>query len=708
MSLNSVNTVRFRFFTVFGMVALALWVAIAIALQSAEREAMEKASAEGRNLARSLAEHVASSVRVFDLVLLHLRSEWGDGSPRAFADKVAEQQKFLKEGVVVQISVIRADGRVAYTYLPDPQSMDLSDRQYFKVHKERGTDELYISEPFLGRLSGQWIIQFTRAIYDRKQQFAGVMVLTVPPPALERVYDDIGLGEGASIVLARHDGQILAHSRDLAKAVTVSLAEIPELRQDNASGGETRRKARVDGVERLYRLQKVPAYPLTIIVGQSVATILAPYHAQRTTYLVSGALATALLLALTRLLISRRRDKEQADQYRARVESDLRKSEERLRALFDALPIAIGRADKTLRWTFGNRVYRTWYGTDPTGRTARELVDAQTYAYLEPYAKRALAGENVQFERSFVADDGGIGTFSLRYHPDRDASGAVVGLFVLREDITARKRAGESIRKLNEELERRVQERTAELRAAVEALQAEVQERQLAEASAVGLAERLHRMARHLGEAQEAERRRLAAELHDGVSSNLAAIGLNLVLLQKQLPASDAAAMTRRLSDLIALIDEAKANAKDISVDLRPLLLDERDLTSALQEYARKFQRSTGMAIKVSGADSGRRLPAEEKIALFRIAQEALTNCARHAQAKAVAVELNTEIDHLELSITDDGVGVDLAGAGHNGRGFGLLSMQERAEAIGGSWSIESAPGKGTRVTVRVGAAARA
>jgi signal transduction histidine kinase len=197
----------------------------------------------------------------------------------------------------------------------------------------------------------------------------------------------------------------------------------------------------------------------------------------------------------------------------------------------------------------------------------------------------------------------------------------------------------------------------------------------------------------------------LAAELHDGVCSNLAAIGLNLVLLKKQLPLTDPAAMERRLSDLVAMIDEAKNNANDISVDLRPLLQDDRDLLSALADYGEKFEHSTGIAVKVDGASCERRLPAAEKIALFRIAQEALTNCAKHAQAKAIAIELNTEMDHSEMSISDDGVGFDIAGVGGKKPGLGLLSMQERAEAIGGLWRVESAPGSGTRVIVSVGAA---
>jgi signal transduction histidine kinase len=308
-------------------------------------------------------------------------------------------------------------------------------------------------------------------------------------------------------------------------------------------------------------------------------------------------------------------------------------------------------------------------------------------------------------ELVWQAKDGRLITVLRSISPIKNDSGATIGAAITAHDITARRLAEERIRKLNEELEQRVGERTAELSAAVDALRTEVRERSLAETSALNLAERLQSMARRLGQAQEVERRRLAAELHDGVCSNLAAIGLDLSSLQKQLPTADAASVQRRLASLIGLIDEAKANAKDISVDLRPLLLDDRDLLTALEEYARKFEGSTGIAVEVTGASSGRRLQAEEKIALFRITQEALTNCAKHAQAKVVAIEFNTESDHLALSIADDGVGIDLDGGGKR-PGLGLLSMQERAEAIGGHWRIESAPGKGTRVMVRVEAGA--
>ena len=821
---------QLQIFAVAGLMALALWAMIASALHTAEGEALARAGAEGSNLARSLAEHEASSVRAIDLVLLHLRSEWAE-SVVPFAGHVARQQEHLSRETVSQVLVTDADGRIAYSSLPGFEGADVSDRPYFRAHQALGQRELRISAPVLEPGLKHWTIVFTRPVHDHHGHFAGVVALFVPPPGLERIYNDIELGEGASITLVRADGQILARSHDLAKVYGVSLADVPALSPDAAPAGGYRRTARTDGIERLYRYQKVPGYPLTVFVGQAVDTVLAAYRAQRASYLAAGVLATALLLAVALLLAFRRRDKEEADRNRARLEADLRekvahlqlvydtatvaifdvdmqgrithanrrmaemfglplerligseyaghlhpdereagtqamfglrdgkmaeldrerryrrgdgsefcghvtgrriygaggkviglvgvivditaakrsaealrRNEAHLRELFDAFPIAILHVDKAQRVTFANRVYRDSYGGDYSGRSAREFVGEETYAVLEPFILRALAGETVQYERSFAGEDGQVSTRSLRYVPDRDAAGEVTGFFALREDITERRRAEEKIRKLNEELERRVHERTAELSAANAALEAEVKERRLAETAALNLADRLQNMTRRLGEAQEVERRRLAAELHDGVCSNLAAIGLNLVLLQKQLPQSDPASMQRRLSDLIALIDEAKANAKDISVDLRPLLLEDRDLLPALEEYARKFESSTGIAVEVSGVSSWRRLPAEKKIALFRIAQEALTNCAKHAQANTVAIEFNTDADRLLLSIADDGVGIDLTRINGKRPGLGLLSMQERAEAIGGKWQIESAPGKGTRVSVSVGA----
>lgn len=173
--------------------AVVLWGAIAFWLHSAQRDTIDRAGVAGGNLARSLAEYVASSVLAVDLVLLHLRAELLQSSEPAAA-RVAREQEYLKLEFVSQVSLVDADGRVAWASLPGWQGVDVSDRPHFKVLKQRGTDGLHISEPVLGRVSKQWTLQFTRPIYDRHKRFAGVLVLSMAPPALARVYDDIRLG----------------------------------------------------------------------------------------------------------------------------------------------------------------------------------------------------------------------------------------------------------------------------------------------------------------------------------------------------------------------------------------------------------------------------------------------------------------------------------------------------------------------------------
>jgi PAS domain S-box-containing protein len=309
-------------------------VVIALALHDAHSRAIGKASAEGRNLALGLAEHMASSVRAIDFTLRYLREEWLR-DPGSFAAAVVRQQEILKDEAVDQVLVFSENGRTVYGSLPTWRPRDVNARPYFSVHKQRATDELDISEPAVGLVSGKRTIRFTRPIYDRHQQFAGVLVFSVLPPALERIYKDMQLGDSGVITLARSDGQIVTRSDNFEKAANTSIAGAPGLSPADAPAGEFRRVSAVDGVERFYRYQKVPRYPLILYVGQAVDTVLAPYYAQRTISLASGALATALLAAFMLLLIFRRRDREAAERNRARAEADLRLSEDRYRDLVE-------------------------------------------------------------------------------------------------------------------------------------------------------------------------------------------------------------------------------------------------------------------------------------------------------------------------------------------------------------------------------------
>jgi signal transduction histidine kinase len=165
---------------------------------------------------------------------------------------------------------------------------------------------MIISEPVMGRITKQWAIQFSRPIYDRGGHFVGMIVVALPPPALELVYRDVRLAGDDVVTLVRSDGAVLARTRDLDRATLVPLTDNPGLRTDDAATGTFQGTGRIDGVLRLIAYSKVRGYPLTVYVAQGIDDVLAVYYWQRWVLLASGVIATVLLLVLGRLWRSRR------------------------------------------------------------------------------------------------------------------------------------------------------------------------------------------------------------------------------------------------------------------------------------------------------------------------------------------------------------------------------------------------------------------
>jgi PAS domain S-box-containing protein len=206
---------------------------------------------------------------------------------------------------------------------------------------------------------------------------------------------------------------------------------------------------------------------------------------------------------------------------------------------------------------------------------------------------------------------------------------------------------------------------------------------------------------RRLLVAEEETKRRLSAALHDRTSPNLAAIKLNLKFLAAEFSA-ESTTRYQRLEDLRALIDDTEVSVREICAELRPPVLDYAGLPAALDQYAHRFRSRTGIAVDFVFTGDEDRLESSIESMLFRIFQEALTNCAKHADAKSVKIALFMEKGRVALSIADDGTGMDLASIQHsrNIQGLGLLNMREMVELSGGHFSIESRPGKGTRIAV--------
>ena len=329
----------------------------------------------------------------------------------------------------------------------------------------------------------------------------------------------------------------------------------------------------------------------------------------------------------------------------------------------------------------------------------RRDKDGRRYLTHEwPLARSLSTGEVVNNEEvRFPRDDGKSVTVLVSSSPIRDPAGTIVAAVVVLSDITARKRAEDALLQAHEELERRVAERTADLARANESLRAEVVERRLAEQARNDLMRRLVVV-------QEEERARIARELHDQMGQQLTALKLGLDSLKSQ-PFDDPA-QAERLQQVLARTRQIGHDMHRIAWELGPAALEGLDLPTALSSYADEWSQHAGIPVQFqcTGPWDGRLSPQIETT-LYRVAQEALTNVAKHARATRVSLILNRRADEVLVIVEDNGVGFDAENAADPsrwGRRLGLAGMKQRGQAVGGAFQIESNPGGGTSVFVRV------
>lgn len=269
-------------------------------------------------------------------------------------------------------------------------------------------------------------------------------------------------------------------------------------------------------------------------------------------------------------------------------------------------------------------------------------------------------------------------------YPIRDGE-RVVGAVVTYSDITERKRTEAALHAAQAELERRVAERTAELSTANQQLQQ--------------THENLRRLSAHMNSVRESERSHIARDIHDDLGASLTAIQLELNFLRSRLGEHE---MLRHHVDAALEIGKnAIDSVRRILNDLRPGVLDHLGLWAALECLMDETQARGGLICSFTCPEEVERvrLGRDAEIAIYRIVQEVLTNAQRHAAARRVVMAVTAEERDLLITVSDDGRGMMLPTAPTS---FGMLGMRERAHAIGGDLAIDSAPGRGTTVRLRL------
>ncbi len=207
-----------------------------------------------------------------------------------------------------------------------------------------------------------------------------------------------------------------------------------------------------------------------------------------------------------------------------------------------------------------------------------------------------------------------------------------------------------------------------------------------------------------LAEAEETERRTISRELHDRIGQNLNTVGLILNIVKQLVPETRVPPARAHIDDCLKIIKETSKAMRDLLTDLRAPVLEDYGLMVALQWYAQQYALRTGINVFVEGDDITPRPPDHIETAFYRIALEALTNVSKHARATKVVITVSLKERRLFLSVADNGIGYR---TGHEAdtrapRGLGLLTMSERAVAVGGKCRTRSKPGSGTEVIAEV------
>ncbi len=362
---------------------------------------------------------------------------------------------------------------------------------------------------------------------------------------------------------------------------------------------------------------------------------------------------------------------------------------DRLTLLLESTGEGIFGIDLDGRCTFINRAgaQMLGYATGQViGRNMHELIhhaypDGRNYPVDEcPIFRAFWKGLPCRIDSEvFWRADGSCFPAEYSSHPIIE-DGVVLGAVVTLVDISERKRTEEMLKLAKDGLERRVEERTQALSDAL---------RQLRELSA------------YLDTVREDERTRIAREIHDELGSLLVGLKFDVTWLGKRL--IDQPELDRKCLSMGRLIEGAVENVGRIITDLRPSILDHQGLWAALEWQAQEFADASEIACdsRIAIATDTPAPAGRLAIAVFRIFQEMLSNVARHAQARAVSIRILAQDGMLRVEVSDNGNGAP-ASAFDSPRAYGVLGMRERAGHFGGDIRIESAPGAGTHVRLRI------
>ncbi len=368
-----------------------------------------------------------------------------------------------------------------------------------------------------------------------------------------------------------------------------------------------------------------------------------------------------------------------------KMQKALEKSESRHKELFDSIDSGFCiiklkyENSKAVDFTFieVNPAFKKHTGfKDAMGKSIKELNPDLEDHWLEIYGEVGLTGKPKQFVAKTKSINRWYDVYAFRTGEPEEYRVAI-----LFEDITERKENEERIRQLNDQLEKRVEERTSELE---------------------NRANELQQLALKLSDTEEREQQRIAEILHDDLQQYLVAIRFHLQLVKPKNPSEK---IVKKMKFLEELIDDSVQKCRTLSHELSPAVLHQNGFIAALEWLARDMEKKQGLKVELKKTEEAE--PDTKSLAtlLYRSVRELLFNCVKHSKADKVFVEAVCENNIIKVTVSDEGEGFDPKKAKQRDteeKGFGLFNIEERIKYLGGNLDIKSAPGKGTSIAIKI------
>ena len=439
---------RRRLLVTMTMLALLATAVVAWQLLSSARDREQAIRKQTQHYARAIEAHVLSTIQLSDIALLGFANaiKVAPYTPQTIDSLLSSRGATF--GSSFWITFLDPQGfAIASSRDIAVKGISYADRDYFQAQLTPG-DSLFVGAPTRGRISNSRLFFLSRRIENAKGEFLGVIVAPIDASRLAETFEKSRLSDDVTITLFHTNSHIVARAPLFEQTFNRDMRDSNVFRAfTNEPIGTINTVSPIDRLSRIASYRKLPNLPLIVTVGSS--NIGLALISQRQFLVAAAALVTIFMLIVTAIIYALRSfaaAEEREHRYRilyatsAETEKKLASSEQRLRLIADNLPIVIAYIDREEHYTFKNRHFAEIYGS---GDSVQQVLSPTLYAETSPCLKRAFAGETVHFERGIQRKNQECYD-AITYVPDRDENSAIIGLFVMAEDISERRRHEES------------------------------------------------------------------------------------------------------------------------------------------------------------------------------------------------------------------------------------------------------------------------